>query len=253
MSIQLAGIPVPPKIDYWDWLPPRETPQIDLYLSIHFNEQWEPLHQGRIKFGLRGGELRLRLVGGEIPIESRYLGGCVELLLPRKEEPHQERIDQTNNYTSNSTLTRRIVGAAFPKSEGSRMDALETQKIFVGESDKDRPFHGNICHITKKVSEPNPTWIFEEEIGKPVLKGFLDKVKLATLNVTAFPCRIQATFEVSGRDICITDAEGLWQSDMSRNKMAVLEQLTIKRLLEPKFKPYLSRVMLRYERSKISR
>lgn len=245
--MELSGISVAPKIDYWDWLPPTETPQIDLYLTIHFNEQWEPLKEGRIKFGLRGGELRLRLMGAEIPIESRHLGGSVELLLPRNQEPQREEIAPTNNYTPNSALIGGRIGEVLSLEEGVRIPPLRTNKIFEAEPDKNHPFQGNICHITKKVSEANPTWIFEEEIGKPVLKGFLHKVKLATLNVTAFPCRIQATFEVSGRDICLTDAEGLWQSDISRNKRAVLEQLTIRRVLEPKFKPYLSRVQLRYE------
>lgn len=245
--MELSGISVAPKTDYWDWLPATETPQIDLYLTIHFNEQWEPLKEGRIKFGLRGGELRLRLVGAEIPIESRHLGGSVELLLPRNQEPQKEEIAQTNNYTPNSALTRGRIGEVLSLEEGVRIPSLPTNKIFEEESEKNEPFQGNICHITKKVSEANPTWIFEEEIGKPVLKGFLHKVKLATLNVTAFPCRIQATFEVSGRDICLTDAEGLWPSDISRNKRAVLEQLTIRRVLEPKFKPYLSRVVLLYE------
>jgi hypothetical protein len=245
--MELSGISVAPKIDYWDWLPATETPQIDLYLTIHFNEQWEPLKEGRIKFGLRGGELRLRLVGAEIPIESRHLGGSVELLLPINQEQQREEIAQTNNYTPNSPLTRGKISEVLSKREGVRIAPFSTQENFEELSEKNHPFQGNICHITKKVSEANPTWIFEEEIGKPVLKGFLHKVKLATLNVTAFPCRIQATFEVSGRDICLTDAEGLWQSDISRNKRAVLEQLTIRRVLEPKFKPYLSRVLLLYE------
>ncbi|MEW6494427.1 MAG: hypothetical protein AB1589_18215, partial [Cyanobacteriota bacterium] len=105
-----------------------------------------------------------------------------------------------------------------------------------------------VCHVTTKVSEENPVWIFEEEMGEPVLKGLLQRVKLATLNVLAFPCSVEATFEVSKRDVCLTDAEGLWSPDISRNKKAVLDRLIIQRLLEPKLKPYLSRAELYYDR-----
>ena len=33
--------------------------QFDLYLTIQFNEQWKSLLDGRIKFALKGGELKL--------------------------------------------------------------------------------------------------------------------------------------------------------------------------------------------------
>jgi hypothetical protein len=39
---------------------------LDLYLTIQFNEQWKSLLNGRIKFGLKGGELKLKLENGEI-------------------------------------------------------------------------------------------------------------------------------------------------------------------------------------------
>ncbi len=38
-----------------------ETEEIELYLNINFNEQWESLLGGRVKFGLKGGELKLNL------------------------------------------------------------------------------------------------------------------------------------------------------------------------------------------------
>jgi hypothetical protein len=97
------------------------------------------------------------------------------------------------------------------------------------------------------VTEENPVWIFEEEMGEPVLKGGLNQVKLGTLNILTLPCRVEATFEVSKRDVCLTDAEGLWSPDISRNKRAVLDRLIIQRLLEPKLKPYLSRAELHYD------
>jgi uncharacterized protein YjbI with pentapeptide repeats len=38
-----------------------ETKTIDLYLTVKFGEQWESLLGGRLKFGLKGGELKLTL------------------------------------------------------------------------------------------------------------------------------------------------------------------------------------------------
>jgi uncharacterized protein YjbI with pentapeptide repeats len=38
-----------------------EAGEFDLYLSIDFNQQWESVLGGRIEFGLKGGELRLKL------------------------------------------------------------------------------------------------------------------------------------------------------------------------------------------------
>ncbi|MBW4660305.1 MAG: hypothetical protein KME15_16645 [Drouetiella hepatica Uher 2000/2452] len=47
--------------------------QVELRLTINFNEQWEDLGIGRVKFGIRSGELRLSLTNGKIPYSSRKL------------------------------------------------------------------------------------------------------------------------------------------------------------------------------------
>ncbi len=47
-----------------------DTEQFDLYLTVNFNEQWEPILDGRVKFGLKGGELRLRLENGKISLSE---------------------------------------------------------------------------------------------------------------------------------------------------------------------------------------
>jgi Pentapeptide repeats (8 copies) len=47
-------------------IPHRSLDQFDLYLTIQFNEQWKSLLDGRIKFGLKGGKLQLRLEGSEL-------------------------------------------------------------------------------------------------------------------------------------------------------------------------------------------
>jgi uncharacterized protein YjbI with pentapeptide repeats len=53
--------------------------QIDLYLTIDFHEQWQPMGAGRIKFGFKGGKLQLRLENGIIPDECRHIKGSRKL------------------------------------------------------------------------------------------------------------------------------------------------------------------------------
>lgn len=219
LYIKLEGIPVQSEHEYQDvgWAS-TQTQQIDLHLTIKFNEQWEPLKGGRIKFGLKGGELRLKLENSEIPYEARHLVGAIELVGQDQQELQEldkKPLDSRRpfNFTINGNQPKEL------------KSPLIQQPV-------------SFCHVTTTVSEENPAWVFEAEISKQVLKGSLHQAKLATLNITALPCRVEATFEISKLDLCLTDAAGLWHPDISRNKKAVLERLIIQRLLEPKFKPY---------------
>ena len=56
-----------------------KSEQIDLPITIEFNEQWESLEGGRVKFGLKGGTLRLNLENAQIPDKLRNLTGLKEL------------------------------------------------------------------------------------------------------------------------------------------------------------------------------
>jgi hypothetical protein len=238
--MKLEGIPVQSgsqySIEFWPTL--TQTQQIDLHLTISFNEQWESLKQGRIKFGLKGGELRLKLENSEIPYECRELAGSLELSLPKEKPESPGSKEPKGREVHTAPINFSVNGSKVP-APANVMTAPRSSKNTLSEI--------SVCHVTTKVSEENPVWVFEEEMGQPVLKGILNKTKLATLNVTALPCHVEATFEVSKQDVCLTDAEGLWPSDISRNKRAVLDRLIIQRLLEPKLKPYLSRGSLHYE------
>ena len=91
--------------------------------------------------------------------------------------------------------------------------------------------------------------VAEVKKHKSVLKGLLKKTKLGTLNVKCQPCSIKATFEVSAPDVHLTDAEDLWNHDISPNKHAVLERKLVLFLLETQLEPYLCCVQLRYDSS----
>lgn len=53
--------------------------QLNLFLSIDFREQWQPISTGRVKFGFKGGELKIRLDNGKMPPEFRQLSSSVQL------------------------------------------------------------------------------------------------------------------------------------------------------------------------------
>ena len=53
--------------------------QIDLYLKIDCHEQWQPINAGRVKFGFKGGELKIQLENGKMPTELRQLSGWIQL------------------------------------------------------------------------------------------------------------------------------------------------------------------------------
>ena len=228
LYLKLEGIPVQPEDQdiFAPWHTSTQHQQINLYLTIKFDEQWLSIENGRIKFGLKGGELRLKLENSEIPYEDRELSGSIELSMPQQ----RQELDATKEGKGDRTIAKT-------------QSSLSPEKKPVSTGS----ISFTVCHITTKISEENPVWIFEEEKGESVLKGLLKKTKLATLSAIAFPCRVEATFEVSKRDVCLTDAEGLWPPTISRNKRAVLDRLIIQRLLEPKFKPYLSRAELHYD------
>lgn len=56
-----------------------ESDRIELPIAIEFNEQCESLLSGRVKFGLKGGTLRLKLKNGHIPQKLLNLTGLKEL------------------------------------------------------------------------------------------------------------------------------------------------------------------------------
>lgn len=205
------------------------TEQINLHLTIQFNEQWEPMPGGRIKFGLRGGELRLKLRNGEIPLRYRELAGPLELTV-QKERQEQEGSEAQSNVEATWTDSK----------PGTKASVSEKQTT--GRIDK---FQFASCQVTTKGSEENPAWVFEVKTSEPVLKGLLKNAKLGVL-MAQKPCQVEATFEVSLRDVHLTGAEGFWSPEVSRAKRVVLDRALAKLLLKHKLQPYLSRVELHY-------
>ncbi|NEO92431.1 MAG: hypothetical protein F6K56_20225 [Moorea sp. SIO3G5] len=248
LGMKLEGMLIPPnKQKRKFWQQPSKIPQINLYLTIQFKQQWEELLEGRVKFGLKGGVLRLHLQNGNIPYEFRELGGYLQLATVGNQQPPWPSCDLKQRPTDPNGNREKGGGNVTP--EATQSQSHETSQLeYQPESYETSHQTDQVswCHITNQVSAENPAWIFEEEKGNGVLFGCLNRVKLATVNVTALPCRIQAIFEVSQGDICVTEVEGLWSNNLTRNKTVVLNRLIVEHLLVTKFKPYLSRVKLQY-------
>ncbi|MGB3267040.1 MAG: pentapeptide repeat-containing protein [Microcoleus sp.] len=190
-----------------------ETQQLDIHLSLNFNEHWEPILGGRVKFGLQGGTLKLNLENCEIPVASRQLVGDFKL------SPIQSSTQVL--FTENPAVV------------------LESET-----AEKAKENHGTLCHVSTIGDDTTPAWIFTLERADSVLKGLLKSVRIAEL--TAKPLRIAATFEVAKEDIYITDAEGLWLHDITPNQHSVLERILTVYLQANKLQPALSWALLSY-------
>lgn len=84
---------------------PVQAEQKDLHLTIKFNEQWEPFLNGRVKFGLKGGELKLRLENGDIPEESRNLTGLLDLSVESETGETENFPVSVCEITTNGSMT----------------------------------------------------------------------------------------------------------------------------------------------------
>ncbi|MEW6491805.1 MAG: hypothetical protein AB1589_04540 [Cyanobacteriota bacterium] len=207
--------------------------QVNLHLTIRFNEEWtEPLGRlgGRIKFGLKGGELRLKLQNGKIA--SREFDSSLPPSVPidRTLDEHQKTTGMMEFVVPLAAIKQLLKGSTSREQTGGTIDK------FLFDS----------FQITTKDSPEKPAWVFKVKTGEPVLIGSLTDAKLGTIEVAAKPCYVEATFEVSKRDVQLTDSEGLWLKDLIPEKREALDIALVKLLLKHKIKPYLSRVELQY-------
>jgi hypothetical protein len=187
-----------------------EPQQLKLHLTLQFREQRELLVGGHIKFGLKGGRLRVKLKNAEIPLTSNQLGRSYELAVPKKKPA--DTSPQTNLPTT------------------------ETKSVqFIS------------CKVAVRGTPTRPIWVFAVDKGGSVLKGTLKNTTLATIDITSKPCYIEAIFEVAPRDIHLSEAEGLWPKNLSKKKSVVIERAIVRRFMEQNLAPYLSRQIMRYD------
>jgi len=72
LHLKISGEPLAPESKgLFSPLKKSDPEAIALSVRINFNQQWLDFSFGRVKFGLRGGELRLKLENGQMPSELR--------------------------------------------------------------------------------------------------------------------------------------------------------------------------------------
>jgi hypothetical protein len=222
----------PEKSSFFNILSSPQTAreQIKLHLLINFNEQWESLPCGRIKFGLKSGELKLKLQNSQMPYEDR------QLAVPLTVHIQKERQEQRSS-------TNKI---GLEPSGDSAKAGVKVKLGTEGTENITDNFAITDSQISLKGNNENPAWSFQVETGEPLLKGLLEKTELGTLTVTGKPCYVEATFEVSRSDIKVILGEGIWGKNLIPEKREALEIKLAKVLLNKKLGSYLSRVKLHY-------
>jgi hypothetical protein len=203
--------------------------QINLHLTIQFNEQQEQLLEGRIKFGLKGGKLSVKLKNGKISLSSNHLSGSYKLAI--QQERQQEKSE--NQSVDTSLSEGKLEGKTNP-----------TPKNTTGRTDN---IQFTTCQVTLKGSEEIPVWVIGVESTESVLKGLLKNALLATINVKAKPCYVEAIFHVLPQDVCLSEAEGIWPQNISKKRRLIIERAIVRHFFKRKLMPYLSRQQLRYD------
>ena len=209
-----------------------EPEVIDLFVRINFNEQWVDFSFGRVKFGLQGGELRLKLENGKMPYELRNkdLKKSLEreLSVERQSGGEQERKSQ-------------VKGSLAPDLSKAGLEAVGEDRQKDSRSDK---FLLKIAQISHKGADDQPVWVFENKSGEPVLLGELAD-SLGKMLIDGIPLHVEATFTPEASQVTITGLENSFSEDI--NKQSIFRAKLAQLILNHKMKPYLSRQVLSYE------
>lgn len=211
-----------------------EPEAFSLSVRIIFNEQWLDFRFGRVKFGLRGGELRLKLENGQMPSELR--NEALKKILARELEiERQLGGEQESKFQLEGTVT--------PDLSKASLKGVREQRRKESQGDK---FQLKIAQISHKGANNQPVWVFENRTGEPVLIGELAD-SLGKMLIAGVPWSVEATFTPEMRQVVITGLENLFKDDISGHKLNVFELAVAKLFLKHKTQPYLSRQVLRYE------
>lgn len=194
--------------------------QVDLKLTIRFGKQTIQCPGGTVQFGLKRGELKLKLENSRIPLEKIGLKASFAKTVEVEEQQEKGR---------ESEATLAVAGGVKTKNTGK----TATKSKFM------------LDRVTNHGLEEEPAWEFEGQGGaEPVLQGQLTEELLGTIELMGHPCCLRATFEIRGRsDIHLFDSDGLLRAkNLSRNKTAWATQEFFLRFIAPKLQPHISQV-----------
>ncbi|NCS04576.1 MAG: hypothetical protein GPJ06_22065 [Microcystis aeruginosa G13-11] len=211
-----------------------EPEAFSLSVRINFNQQWLVFSFGRVKFGLRGGELRLKLENGQMPSELR--NEALKKILARELEiERQSGGEQESKSQVEASVTPDLSKASLKEVGEQRQKKSQVDK-----------FQLKIAQVSHKGANNQPVWVFENRTGEPVLIGELAD-SLGKMLIAGVPWSVEATFTPEMRQVVITGLENLFKDDISGHKLNVFELGFAKLFLKHKTQPYLSRQVLRYE------
>lgn len=211
-----------------------------LSLIVRFGEDWISLGVGKLglgkaKFGVRGGELTLKVHNGEIPAESCW---------PKQEFRTNHEIslriqeDEEETNTSNADLSinkiKALLSTVWKKTSGITQNTnLHTSQVSVSGP------------------EDSTVWTFrlgiEEEITN-TFAGEYEVPEIGKLLVKDDNCKIDSKFKVANKDIVCTGTKGIWMKEVFKGQKAKekIVRIGLARMLleEELIEPYLSSVVL---------
>jgi len=216
-----------------------EPDAINLFVTINFHEQWVNFSFGRVKFGLRGGELRLKLENGKMPskLRNQDLKKSLEreLSVERQAGGEQERKSQ-------------VKGSLAPDLSKAGLEAVREDRQKDSRSDK---FQLKIAQISNKGADDQPVWVFDNKSGEPVLIGELAD-SLGKMLIEGIPLHVEATFTTEMRQVVHTVLENSFKDDISGSKLKAFELGFAKLFLKHKIQPYLRERLKRVTGSVVS-
>jgi hypothetical protein len=193
---------------------------VELELTIRFGLQEIEFPGGTISFGLRRGELKVKLENGEMPIESMGLVTPLPIEVIRevqKEKGFKGTLGEKSNVEASNKATEK--------------EAYKEYAVYT------------------KGTEEEPIWVFSSKSQDEMLSGQLTKESLGVIDVATGPCKVEATFEIKAhRDLYIKDYAPLDRcmrvTDISRNKIALFRRLFLLKIILKRVQsqPCLSRV-----------
>jgi hypothetical protein len=181
---------------------------------------------GKLRFGIKKGELRLNLTNCQMPPDTRTLGGQLDLAIAVKR----------NNKTGTETQSS-LKGTMDLEKRGA-----EASRSYKNNHETQDEFHWTVHQVTQKGSSEMPAWVFEATTGAPFLKGELQGVKLGTLQIDQQPWNLTGTFEVELKDVHLTQLEGIWLRDLIPAKRVVLDRIIALHILKNVLQPYLCKI-----------
>jgi hypothetical protein len=193
---------------------------VGIELTIRFGTQEIEFPGGTVSFGLRRGELRMKLENGKMPIEEM---GLVTLF--------------QREITKDIQTEKGFKGTLGGKSSAEASNKITETAIY------------KECTVYTKGTEEEPIWNFLPRSKEKILFGQLTKESLGRIDAATRPCKVEVAFTIRGsEDLYVMESAGLGglmrAKNISSNKTAVLTREFFLRFIWKKvqLQSYLSRV-----------